>query len=66
MEKRFIRLPEVMDKVGLKKSKIWAMVKNEEFPQPIKLTAGTTVWIEEEVDQWIRLQIINFRQGSMK
>ena len=61
MAKRFMRLPETLDKTGVQKSKLWDMVKKEEFPQPIKLSPGTTVWIEEEVDQWVEDKISEYR-----
>ncbi len=60
--KCFIRIKAVTEKVGFGKSKVWELTKEGEFPQPIKLTAGTTVWIEEEVDQWIDEQINKFRE----
>ncbi len=59
---KFIRLPKVLEKNGLGKSKTWEMVKNKEFPQPIKLTPGTTVWVEEEVDQWVEDKISDYRK----
>ncbi len=61
---RFIRLPQVLEKNGLGKSKTWDMVKNKEFPQPIKLSPGTTVWVEEEVDQWVEDKISEYRSGN--
>lgn len=61
MAKRFIRLPETLDKTGVQKSKLWDMVKKKEFPQPIKLSPGTTVWIESEVDQWVENKISEYR-----
>ena len=59
--KSFMRINQVMAQVGFAKSKLWKMVKNGEFPQPIKLTQGTTVWIDEEVNQWIEEQITKHR-----
>ena len=64
MAKKFIRLPGVLDRAGVQKSKLWEMVKKEEFPQPIKLSPGTTVWIEEEVDQWVEDKISEYRGGG--
>ena len=33
MEKKIIRLPEVMAKIGLKKSAIYNMIRRGDFPQ---------------------------------
>jgi predicted DNA-binding transcriptional regulator AlpA len=47
---RWMRLPQVEDKTGLKKSKLYAM---EDFPRPIKV-GRTSVWSEADVDAWMR------------
>lgn len=48
---RFLRLPDVLDRVGLKRSKFYAMVKKGEFPAPIKI-GDTSVWPDSEVREW--------------
>ena len=62
--KSFIRINQVMERVSFGKSKIWKMVKDGEFPQPIKLTSGTTVWIKEEVDKWIEDKVSEHRSKN--
>ena len=51
-----LRLPQVMQRSGYKKSKIYKAVAAGTFPAPIK-DGRTTSWIEEEVDAWIRALI---------
>ena len=51
--KKFIRISSVMEKTGLARSTVWAWVKENRIPAPIKLSAQVTVWIESELDQWI-------------
>jgi prophage regulatory protein len=53
---RFIRLPEVMNTVGLKKSAIYKKVKEGDFPAPIKLGPHANGWLESAVQGWIRKQ----------
>ena len=55
MEKdRIIRLPEVMNTVGLKKSAIYKKVKAGEFPAPIKLGPHANGWLESAVRGWVK------------
>lgn len=35
-----LRLPAVVDALGLSKATLWEMVKNEEFPRPRRLRKG--------------------------
>jgi prophage regulatory protein len=49
---RLIRLPQVLDMVGLGKTTIYAMVKDGEFPEPRKIR-HLSVWVESEIQAWI-------------
>lgn len=51
--KRFIRLPEVLERTGLSKSWIYRLIGRDEFPSPIKLGGRAIGFIESEVDEWI-------------
>jgi prophage regulatory protein len=50
---RLIRLPQVLDMVGLGKTTVYAMIKDGNFPQPRKVR-GLSVWVESEVQNWVR------------
>jgi prophage regulatory protein len=50
---RWLRLPEVESKNGLKKSKIYRDVQLGKFPRPHKVGA-VSVWIEDELTAWQR------------
>lgn len=52
-----LRLPEVIAKVGLSKSTIYAMIKAGTFPKQRKLGTRASGWIEEEVDAWIASRV---------
>ncbi len=54
MEKKIIRLPEVMAKVGLKKSAIYNMIRRGDFPAQVRLGRHASGWIESEIADWIR------------
>lgn len=49
---KFLRLPEVESRVGLRKSSIYARIAEGAFPKPINLGAQAVAWRECEVAQW--------------
>lgn len=54
---RFIRLPEVIARVGLKRSAIYQRMSEGRFPKARSLGVRCTVWIESEIDNWMREQV---------
>ena len=50
---KLIRAKEVAKKVTLSVSHVYRLARDGKFPKPRKLSANTTVWVEEEIDQWI-------------
>jgi len=48
-----IRLPQVLKRVGIGKSTVWAWVASGRFPAPIKLGPRMSVWREEDIDAFI-------------
>jgi len=53
----FLRITEVMKMTGIAKSTIWLWVREEKFPQPIKLSPRITVWEEEKIFSWMKNKI---------
>ena len=56
---RLLRLPAVTNKTGKKRSSIYLMIANGEFPKPIKIGKRSSAWVEREVDEWIQQRIKN-------
>ncbi|ANE75849.1 helix-turn-helix transcriptional regulator [Dickeya solani] len=52
-----IRLSGVMKKTGLKKSWIYLLMKQREFPQTVKIGSRSVAWLESEVNDWIAERI---------
>ena len=50
---RLIRLPEVMNRVGLKRSAIYQRMSEGRFPKSHSLGIRYTVWLETDIDAWI-------------
>ncbi|HID3655814.1 TPA: helix-turn-helix transcriptional regulator [Serratia marcescens] len=51
--KRFIRLPEVLERTGFGKAWIYRLISRGQFPAPIKLGDRAIRFVESEVDEWI-------------
>lgn len=54
---RLIRLPEVMNRVGLGRSTIYRWMSEGRFPKPVQLGGHAVAWVETEVDAWVSHQI---------
>ena len=48
-----LRLPQIMQQTGLKKTKLYELQKRGSFPMRIQITSNSVGWIEEEVNVWI-------------
>ena len=57
MTHKIIRLPEVKQMTGLKRSTIYQKMKIGEFPTTIGLSIRSVGWIEDEVQAWIDQRI---------
>ena len=51
---RLIRLPEVMDRVGLRRTAIYQRMREGRFPKSRSLGPRCTVWVEAEIEAWIK------------
>jgi prophage regulatory protein len=60
--KRLLRLPDVSNRIGKKRSSIYLMIANSEFPNPIKLGKRSVGWLEEEINAWIDARVKASRQ----
>ena len=73
-QKRFIRLPEVMNRTGYGRTSIYRKMEDGSFPRCVKLggpledtnafDCRAIAWIEEEVDQWMESMIEERDLGS--
>lgn len=50
---RLLCLPEVMQRVGLKRSANYQLMDQGRFPRSRSLGPRCTVWLETEIDAWI-------------
>jgi prophage regulatory protein len=50
---RLLRLPEVMNRVGLRRSTIYQRMSEGRFPMRRSLGPKCSVWVEAEINDWI-------------
>lgn len=51
-----LRLPQVIEKTGCKKTAIYEKIRNGKFPKPRK-DGRISYWISTEIDNWIESQL---------
>lgn len=51
-EVRFLRMPDVREKVGLSRSQIYRLIQEGTFPAPVKIGAQVSVWPDNEIHRW--------------
>ncbi|HAT8004923.1 TPA: AlpA family phage regulatory protein [Citrobacter koseri] len=47
---RFLRLRQVLDKIGLKRSQVYAYMKTGHFLKSVRIGPASVVWLESEID----------------
>jgi prophage regulatory protein len=52
-EDRYIRIKELSAMLGIAKSTIYRLVKEDKFPKQIKLTERTVVWRLSVINKWV-------------
>lgn len=55
----FVRLPVILQILGIKKSYFWEQVKEGRFPKPIKMGSRVSVWRVEDIRKLI-VEISNY------
>jgi prophage regulatory protein len=50
---RLLRLPEVINRVGLRRSAIYLRMSEGRFPKCRTLGPKCSVWVEAEINEWI-------------
>ena len=53
MPKKFLRLPDVIERVGYSRPSIYLKMSRGEFPRPINLGPRAVGWLESDIDNWI-------------
>jgi prophage regulatory protein len=62
MPDRVLKLHEVEERTGCRRSFIYAKARCGEFPSPIKLSRRSSGWLESEVDSWVKARVTASRK----
>jgi predicted DNA-binding transcriptional regulator AlpA len=54
----FLRLPEVKAVTGLSKSSLYALIRADSFPSPVRLGPRAVAWVRSEIKQWASDRIV--------
>lgn len=59
-----LRLPAVKEVTGLSRSTIYLRISEGRFPKPVSLGDRAVGWIEAEVQEWLKQQIVASRRTA--
>lgn len=57
MTEKLLRLPQVIETVGLRKTEIYARIKQGTFPRQRRQSHKVAVWLQSEIDAWVKEQV---------
>ena len=61
---KLLRLPEVLTRVGYRRSKIYQLIREKRFPQPVELGPRARGFLESEVNAWIQERVQESRKAA--
>ena len=50
---KVLRLPAVLDRVGLGRASIYAYMARGDFPRPIRVGKSAVAWRERDIIEWL-------------
>jgi prophage regulatory protein len=50
---RYLREKQILQLLPITRSTLWRWVRAGQFPKPIKISQGVTVWSQENVDAFM-------------
>ncbi|ONG41572.1 hypothetical protein BKE30_03835 [Alkanindiges hydrocarboniclasticus] len=56
---KYLRLPDVIERCGIKKSKIYDDMETGDFPKNYQLGGRAVGWLESDITAWQQKQIKN-------
>ena len=55
----FLRLPDVKAVTGLSKTSLYTLIRDRNFPAPVRLGPRAVAWVRSEVKQWAANRVSN-------
>ena len=63
-QKRFLRLPQVIERSGYKRSNIYLLMNQGKFPKAVTIGPRAVAWLESEVETWMQDRIDDRDQAA--
>lgn len=54
---QILTIKDTCQKVGVSRTKLWQMIRDKRFPQPIQIDGQRKGLIDSEIEAWIRSKI---------
>ena len=54
---KVLRMPDVVARVGLRRSSIYAYMSQGEFPRPIRIDRSAVAWRESDIIHWLASRV---------
>ena len=61
---KYLRLADLVQKLGISRSSIYNRLKDSDFPKPIKLYERTVVFDELEVNEYMKMKKLKARRDK--
>lgn len=65
MAATLIRPREAMRRCGIGRSTMWKMIKDGDFPKPVRITRRTVGFVEAEINDWVQQRIAASRGDTI-
>ena len=63
-ETRILRMPDVMQKLGISRSTVYRLMSDESFPRQVKIGKRAKGWRLDAVERWIDTRDLNDRDAA--
>lgn len=60
----FLRLPEVKAVTGLSKTSLYTLIRDQNFPAPVRLGPRAVAWVRSEVKRWAANRVLASRSAA--
>jgi prophage regulatory protein len=60
-----LRLPEVIKRVGLKRSSIYRLIKLGKFPCNYKISDSAVAWDKSQIDEWLENKVFDLQHSEV-
>lgn len=62
--RRFLRLPEVLARVPLSRTRLYELIAEGRFPAQYRLSDRASAWDEAEINHWLDKRVRHAREPS--